>query len=218
MASNSHKPLPAIPRLTNLSVDAREHLLTFIRHTLSEDVSHSFSENERDDWIRSLDGALEDLCQSFARGGWLTGIKRARNRRKAETRASVTKESKSRVEGSAEGTSESELNEEPADTTGSALQQIREVASKHTLPTPKPAAKHLLLCVAPLGIQMPLPSEDSGFSLVPANVGCVFSPGVYSLPESPHGIRQTFLYGFSEWDGWQFCSLALYATNQSSFL
>ncbi|KAJ7330371.1 hypothetical protein DFH08DRAFT_1084167 [Mycena albidolilacea] len=55
--------------------------------------------------------------------------------------------------------------------------------------------KHLVLCLAPLGSALPVPAEDSGFTLIPANVGCAFTPSVYALETA-----DSVLYGLREWD------------------
>lgn len=83
---------------------------------------------------------------------------------------------------------------------GLALEQLRELAARPSVPTPKPPAKHLLLCLSLFGKD--LPGEDSGFSIVPGNKDCIFKPEIFSLPqelvdESESGI----LFGLNEWDG-----------------
>jgi 1-phosphatidylinositol-3-phosphate 5-kinase len=87
--------------------------------------------------------------------------------------------------------------------TGLALQQIREIASQPTPSTSFPAAKHLLLCVAPLNSRSALPAEDSGFDLIPDNVGCTFTAGIFSLPEdnSHDANADNIICGLNEWDG-----------------
>jgi 1-phosphatidylinositol-3-phosphate 5-kinase len=84
-----------------------------------------------------------------------------------------------------------------------ALEQIRHITELPTVPAPNPFPKHLLLTVAPPGSRVAVPAEDSGFDLVPANISCVFSSGVYSLPDDPtHEARGgVVLYGLEEWDG-----------------
>jgi 1-phosphatidylinositol-3-phosphate 5-kinase len=52
-----------------------------------------------------------------------------------------------------------------------------------------------VLCLAPLGSTLPVPAEDSGFALIPANTGCMFTPSVYALETA-----DSVLYGLREWD------------------
>jgi 1-phosphatidylinositol-3-phosphate 5-kinase len=49
--------------------------------------------------------------------------------------------------------------------------------------------------VTPLGSRVPVPAEDSGFDLIPANIGCTFVPGTFSLQDT----ENTILYGSSQW-------------------
>jgi 1-phosphatidylinositol-3-phosphate 5-kinase len=89
-----------------------------------------------------------------------------------------------------------------------ALEQIRHIIQLPTVPAPKPFPKHLLLTLAPSGSRVVVPAEDSGFDLVPANISCVFSSGIYSLPDSPtHDAGgSVILYGLEEWDGLFCCT------------
>ncbi|KAF7986678.1 hypothetical protein HWV62_20180 [Athelia sp. TMB] len=207
-----------------LTVEGREHLRTLIRSTLAGDEQVWREEGVRDTWAIALECALDELGKNIANGGWLTGVKRgrmaAKARRAAELRTmaeeKVAKQAEDSLSVKGKGKYESSEDAQKAEkdlpmtpsrpssstTTGHqklALQQLRELISQPTLPTPKPTAKYLLLCVKPLG---KTPSvEDSGFDLVPHNTACNFQSNVFSLSEDlPDGDRNTVLYGLHEWD------------------
>lgn len=69
------------------------------------------------------------------------------------------------------------------------------------LPTPSakpPTPLHLLLCVSSHGYRRPIPLEDSGFDIIPANIGCSFASGVYTLQNDD---GSNILFGLHEWEG-----------------
>ncbi|CAK5277872.1 unnamed protein product, partial [Mycena citricolor] len=107
----------------------------------------------------------------------------------------------------------------PVDTTDQSLHQLRDLANAHasgTLTGSESSVSdscdstlsshpmHLLLCVAPLGSDVALPSEDSGFELIPANVACVFTDAVFTVSEEAadggDDGASGILYGLAEWD------------------
>jgi 1-phosphatidylinositol-3-phosphate 5-kinase len=230
MASTNHKPLPSIPRraevsqtLTNLTIEGREHLGRLILSALAEEDQPFLSDGGRESWAYALESALDVLSDNLARGGWLAGLKRARMARKAK-RVDVSKKSgvnnvKKELEdagkssgkekgGISEGAPlrhDKELPKKPsslateqqADASDLALQQILDLAARPAIPTPKPSAKHLLLCL------LPVQTEDSGFDLVPHDMGCTFSPGLFPLPDSDKA-ETGILFGLDEWDGLYF--------------
>lgn len=201
-----HKPLPAIPavvtvpNLTTLSIEARGHRGRFIRHILADAELDDTAEV----WASALEDALDTLGDAVGRGRWLAGVKRGRRERVdhiAPARKPMTRTDTM-------ASQQSHVSEQPADSVVSfpqspdeeALRQIRELASQPMLPSPKLEPKHLLVCVAPLGSRVVVPNEDSGFDLIPANVGCVFKPGAFSLPEDNSDEPLSILYGLAEWD------------------
>ncbi|KAK7007378.1 hypothetical protein R3P38DRAFT_3325358 [Favolaschia claudopus] len=208
-----HKPLPEIPippvvpvvatppNLTTLSVDAREHRARFIRHVLSE----AEVDDGEDLWKATLEDALDSLSDAVTRGRWLAGLKRGHvtRRRDEEPQRSNLFLTRTDTMSSAASSLRSIVSSPvafPEDPTVEALRQIRDLASQPALPNPKTESKHLLLCLAPLGSRIAVPNEDSGFDLIPANVGCVFKPSVYSLPEDDSDEPSSILYGLAEWD------------------
>ncbi|KAJ6475055.1 hypothetical protein C8R47DRAFT_1143386 [Mycena vitilis] len=204
-----HKPLPAIPvvatapNLTTLSVQAREHRGRFIRHILLE--------AELDDgeglWVTALEDALDSLSDAVTRGRWLEGVKRGRRERAhlAERKPIARTETMSSsissiLQSPASDNSAESLLAFPQSPTVEALRQIRALTAQPAPPNSKPEPKHLLLCLAPLGSRIAIPTEDSGFDLIPANVGCVFKPALFSLPEEDSDEPSCILYGLTEWD------------------
>lgn len=218
-----------VPRnLTNLTVEGREHLRTLIHTALAEEDQPCLSGGGRESWTNALESALDVLADNIGRGGWLTGVKRgriARKVRKAEElkkseAQKVKKEqddvTKSKAKGKGDTLEEAprredkELPKKPsstlttenqAESSDLPLQQIRDLLARPTTPAPKPYAKHLILCLVPIG--RPVPNEDSGFDLVPHDTSCTFTPGFFSLPEALSDKTESgILFGLREWDGW----------------
>lgn len=209
------KPLPAIPtslQATKLSVGAREHRGRFIRHILTEGQASSL-----ENWACALEDSLDQLGDSIDRGGWLSGLKRARiagkgkfnavklQKPSAEDAKVDTGKGKGRLSVSGSFSSHEQQDSmvsstEEVDKVPQILEQIRSLVSQPIIPSPTPTPKHLLLCLKPLGSRIALPAEDSGFDLIPANVGCMFTAGTFVLPEGPEDAASHFLCGFNEWD------------------
>ncbi|KAJ7687858.1 hypothetical protein B0H17DRAFT_1069454 [Mycena rosella] len=201
-----HKPLPAIPgvatvpNLTTLSIDARGHRGRFIRYILAD----ADLDDAVELWAAALEDALDMLSDAVARGRWLAAVKRGRRTaeheqtRKPMARTDTMASAQSGVSDASEQTAESIAF--PQSPNEDALRQIRELAAQPVLPNPKLEGKHLLLCVAPLGSRIAVPSEDSGFDLVPANTGCVFKSATFALPEEDSDDRSSILYGLVEWN------------------
>ncbi|KAF8213990.1 hypothetical protein K438DRAFT_1660635 [Mycena galopus ATCC 62051] len=202
-----HKPLPAIPAIpvvsnapnsSTLSIEAREHRARFIRYILSE----AEVEDLEDSWAAALEEALDGLGDAVSRGRWLAGVKR---RRKSQPRQSMLRTAT--MSSSATSSTASILSDDtgsmvafPQSPAVEALRQIRALTTQPAPPNSKPEPKHLLLCLAPLGSRIAIPNEDSGFDLIPANIGCVFKPTLFSLPEDDSEDAFSILYGLAEWD------------------
>lgn len=218
-------PRPDIPRnLTSLTVEGREHLRKIIGNCLAEIDQTVLSDGGLGNWSRTLENSLDDLGANIAIGGWLKGLKRSRVARKGKRVEEMKKmeaqmemkrleeNGKSKGKGKDDSAQEApqredkELPKDPQDNPllqpdgpNLALQQIRDIATRPTLPTPKPSAKHLLLCLAPIGRDTPI--EDSGFDFVPNSASCVFTSGVFSLTESLSKDEGGILFGLKEWEG-----------------
>ncbi|KAI0773107.1 hypothetical protein BD413DRAFT_539189 [Trametes elegans] len=218
------KPLPNIPRASHiatnltLTIEARAHLRHFITRTLEEE--HDV--RDRDTWAERIETSLDELGASISRGGWLAGLRRARyvrkqhhdedERRRAAERAKKEKEEEERAKSkSTRGKSrirevvlEDELVDDPPtdEQRNAALSELRGLAAKPHLPTPKPSIKHLLLVVSGLTSQAE-PSEDMGFRLVRPAIGCSFKTSEFALPKAAAPVDETdavVLYGLDEWD------------------
>jgi 1-phosphatidylinositol-3-phosphate 5-kinase len=221
------------PSLTTLTTDAQAHLSDFIRHILSESAHTCFPGGEREAWAQAIELGLAELGDSISRGGWFTGIKRGRKAQKArrDARLEEVEKEKERAKKEQEDLGKGKAKrkgpqgpDEPAEVnepegrgffvmnrsphtrnvnSALALDHIRELISRPSLPTPKPSAKHVLLSVAPLGSLIALPVEASGLNVVPYDIACVFRSGVFSLPEADvqdEGHSNVVLYGIDEWD------------------
>ncbi|CAA7264497.1 unnamed protein product [Cyclocybe aegerita] len=204
----NHKPLPALPpssETTTLSVDARNHRARLIRHFLS-DIHEPALESRRDGWAYVLEEVLDELSLHISSGDWLSSIKRGKKLKRKRAQEEADKHSRpaaiekvqkrsSNDSHKEETASESALAVKPLPSTPEPpLKQLRQLAARP--PSHEELrAGHLVLCLAPHGSRIPLPAEDSGFDLVPANIGCAFSPGSFSLQDPGQDEVGTVLYG-----------------------
>lgn len=88
------------------------------------------------------------------------------------------------------------------------FRSLQEAAKKPHTVIPKPTAKHLLLTVAPFGTVHPQPYEETTYEVIMPKVDCIFTPGVYTLPEnvaSEVDARAVVLHGFDSWDSMCLC-------------
>ncbi|TFK37716.1 hypothetical protein BDQ12DRAFT_684579 [Crucibulum laeve] len=202
-----HKPLPAIPSgstFSTLSVEARGHRSRLIRHILSETQEPGI-DHRRDGWAYALEEALDEMGQAMSREEWLDGIHRGR-----EVRRLTRQEQKENVQDTVKGMSVQAEGPTVAETTlelsqlqakppgEDSVKQLRALTSRPPLPSEKPNPSHLLLCASPYGRRAPLSANDSGFDMVPANIGCVFASGIFAFPHE--GDDSAILYGLREWE------------------
>jgi 1-phosphatidylinositol-3-phosphate 5-kinase len=104
MATNTQKPLPAIPRarlnsqnLTALTLDSQSHLALFIRQLLAEHEQAELNDGVRQAWAEAIEAGLTELGVSMARGGWLAGLKRRRKALKARRDKEVNETNKEKA-------------------------------------------------------------------------------------------------------------------------
>ena len=222
------KPLPDLPPSTDsgrarrlhlnltLTIEARAHLHRFIARTLEEEADVK----DRETWVERIESSLDELGASLSRGGWLLGLRRARYvrkrqhdeeaKRRAEEQAWRDKEAEEQARNrTAKGRSKLkesvvvDIADDPDDEQRqAALDQLRELVSKPSPPTPKPSAKHLLLTVA--GPPTSEPAEDMGFKLVRSAIHCSYKAGEFSMPSTlsqDRHLEPVILFGLEEWDG-----------------
>ncbi|KAI0701295.1 hypothetical protein BC835DRAFT_236879 [Cytidiella melzeri] len=227
------KPLPEIPQplssaknglhapanWATLTVDGRNHLRRFILHCL-EEAQDVIPLNDREACAVSVEVALDELGERVAMGGWLAGVRRARRRKVDALEKQRAKHSITRTGVTADGIDATprpdsnsyhgELKEDgyfslgrldgirpskeaATPTRQDLLASLRVLAEKQAPPTPKPTAKHVLLTVSP---SKPVAAGDSDRQ-------CVFTPGVFAMPndeESSGSAQGEILYG---WDSWE---------------
>lgn len=215
------KPLPTIPKrhdtpkLTTLSVEARNHTRRFILRALEEEsstIAGNDWDHDNDAWTNGILDALDSLGDSVAEGGWIAGANRSR-------RASIQRKlTPTDIE---EGTTTTDAVAEPKNIAppdspqlpanhsppkppaSTATEWLSFWASKVLPPSPKPYAKHILLTVAAFGHS---PDNASDFEIVPSAVGCIFLPSRFMLPRtapfSAHAGHEegVILYGLDEWN------------------
>lgn len=219
---DNEKPLPTLPKkhetpkLTTLSVEARNHARRFIIRALEEEstaIAGNDWNHEKDAWADGILDALDSLGDGVANGGWIVGANRSR---RASTQRKLalrdTKQTTTTTEAVAEHKSIA-IAEVPEHTTdlpppkspaGTAMEQISLWMSKDSPPSPKPYAKHILLTVAAYGH---VPDNVYDFEFVPSALGCAFLPSRFTLPHSASSSKQAehgegnVLYGLDEWDG-----------------
>lgn len=234
------KPLPDIPRhvrasqsvqLTTLTNESHDLLRRFIIRTLEENyesANHSFQTEENDLWTDVIEGALRELGASIGRGGWLSGVRRAKvyRRKRGVTEKprkeddNATKERQREEEertkfvvnarnttklGADAASTSSELLISKEQTEVQALEELRDMASRPVPPTSKPIMKRFLLTVAAYDSTpvMTVPTQDSGNGSALPQIECPFTSNVFFLPDkiwSDDTGGNTVLYGLNEWD------------------
>jgi len=217
------KPLPTLPKkhdapkLTTLSVEARNHARRFITRALEEEstaIAGNDWNNENDTWADGLLDALDSLGDGVANGGWIVGANRSRQA--SAQRKLALRNTKETTTATTDAAAEpkniaiSDVSEHAADppppkpTAGTAMEQISRWMSKALPPSPKPYAKHILLTVSAYGH---IPDNVSDFEFVPSAVGCAFLPSRFTLPHLASSSKHVeyeegiVLYGLDEWDG-----------------
>ncbi|KAG7092023.1 hypothetical protein E1B28_008405 [Marasmius oreades] len=174
---------PNTNKLANLCVQARQHRARFIRFVLDEvsqdpevlvDVGvNEWIDRNKEELVWSIEDALDGLGRSIGQGGWLVGIRRARD------------------------SLEYLISDSGGNDSNMKIRQLRELAAHQLPPTPLPTSKHLLLSFAPVGSRVALPEEDAGFDIIPSQIRCSFTPGVFVFPDLDQG--NILLYGYDEW-------------------
>lgn len=166
----NHKPLPAIPfpnvrdpttGTEALSTDNRTHRGQLIQHIINE-IREPGITTSKDEWVRIFEGAMDQLSAALAAKDWLKSVRMAKE-------AALSKKGALGSEDSGTGRPGEVCPE-------NTIERVQGLASKQ--PTDRPS--HLLICVARHGISYPLPTEDNGFDLIAANIGCTFSAGNFA--------------------------------------
>ena len=182
----ANKPLPALPSpaLTTLSVDARNHRAQLIQHFFA-DIR---IESRRDAWLHALEEALDDLSLHFSRGDWLSCIRRGRGLKQRTLSSNAVTDSDH-----IEGQHDKPLPESPDEP----LKKLRLLITRSAPPPTEPRGGHLVLCLSPH--RAPIPTDATGPDIVPANIGCNFSGGSFSLHQDESD--STVLYGLDGLEG-----------------
>ena len=212
----NQKPLPALPASSALSIDSRNHRGHLIRHFLA-DIHEPGIESRRDGWAYVFEEVMDDLGERMNSGGWLSSIKRGnmvkRNAKNSATKTNASpttrketepggKDKKEDTQNLEEKNDDKPLPAKPEPPALSPLKVLRSLAARPALPPGEPRVGHLALCLAPHGSLIPYPTEDSGFDVVPANIGCVFSAGSFALQEpTPQQPDSSVLYGLDGLEG-----------------
>jgi hypothetical protein len=220
------KPLPTLPKkydapkLTTLSLEARNHTRRFILRALEEEqstIAGNDWDHENETWANAILDGLDSLGDGIAHGGWIVGVNRSRRasiQRKLTLRDIKDGTTTTGAVAEPKSVALPDVPEHPADppppkpSVDAAMEQISLWISKPLPPSPKPYPKHILLTIASYGH---VPDSVSDFEFIPSAVGCVFSPSRFMLPNAASSSVQAsrqegiILYGLDEWDS-QFSS------------
>jgi 1-phosphatidylinositol-3-phosphate 5-kinase len=176
-----NKPLPTLPASTILSVKARKHRARLIQHFFS-DIHEPRIDARRDGWLHALEEALDDLSLHFDRGDLLSSIRRGRESKQR------TLSSHAVTQVGDDGQQDKPLPESPDEP----FKKLKLLLKTRSTPPPaEPPGGHLVLCLS--RHQSPIPAEGTGFNIIPANIGCNFSGGSFSLHQNESD--NTILYG-----------------------
>ena len=128
-----------------------------------------------------MEGALDHLSLQFNRGDWLSSIRRGRELKQR------TLSSYAVTQADNEDQEDKPLPESPDEL----LKKLKLLITRSAPPNTERRAGHLVLCLSPH--RGPIPTEGTAFYIIPANTGCSFSGGSFSLHQD--GSESTVLYG-----------------------
>jgi len=216
----NQKPLPPLPlssSLAGLSADSRKHRARLLKHFLT-DIHEPGIESRRDGWVYVFEEVLDELSQEIGREDWLSSIRRGRWLKQSLNAQSETITRSSSADGRNGSESEKSHQEQGSGGSGkekeevlqqeslteatvSQLKRLQALVSRPAILHGEQRAAHLLLCIAPHGSSVPLPLEDAGFDILPANIGCTFASANFVLRSSEDGTNHTVLYGLEGLEG-----------------
>ncbi|PPQ69941.1 hypothetical protein CVT24_003691 [Panaeolus cyanescens] len=190
-----------------LSVEGRLHRASLIRSFLADPEvrKDSWLYDHRDSWAYALEDALDEFGRAMARGGWWKriiigrGVKAKMKLESSEETVTTSSNAgsstvKPSAKESSEGTQHSRIDAKPLPARPHDPLKILQHLAAHSKDDNLPG--HLVVCLTPHGRTTPLPFEDSGFDIIPANIGCQFSPGSYSLQDELKG--STVIFGLED--------------------
>ncbi|EAU83589.2 hypothetical protein CC1G_07962 [Coprinopsis cinerea okayama7 len=76
------------------------------------------------------------------------------------------------------------------------LERLQQLVNNRPTTESGDLPRHLVVCVSPHGSRRPIPEEDSGFDIIPANIDCTFTEGSFTF--QPDGSN--VLVGLQEWE------------------
>ena len=188
------KPLPLLPagaNLVTLSVEARNHRTALIGHFL-KDLNEPGIESRRERWLNVFENVLDNMGRHISSADWLNSIKRGTEfKRLAGPRTTATSvehapepQRLNRAKIVEDSGKDKGKQDTHTDVPSFPLQQLRLLVAAPPPPLKQAHISHLVLCLEPHGNHPPSLTEDQGFSIVPANVGCTFTVGNFLLPHS----------------------------------
>ncbi|KAJ3539164.1 hypothetical protein NMY22_g4858 [Coprinellus aureogranulatus] len=183
----SEKPLPEIPRAKEpassvLSSEFRTHRSQLLHHAF-EDVGERGIAGNKEGWIGAFEEVLDEVSVCLGSQQWLSGIRRSREAKKAAKKLEAEK-----VDGDGDDAPKA------FPTAPRPVESIQRLISNRPKSVSPTAPGHLLLCVTPHGRSRPLPAEDSGFDLIPSDIACSFTQGVFVVD----GDGSNVLFGLEE--------------------
>jgi 1-phosphatidylinositol-3-phosphate 5-kinase len=212
-----HLPEPSAGAQQTLSVDARSHLRTLLRHVLREEEVRDV-----DEWAREIERVLDVLHKHLLTEGWLFGVRRRKTKRQIEKDKVRNGESDSEGgEKKDDGVSPPELtNAEGSDNIPSSSKNGDSVAQEDTIeararrqmgvhildPPSSVPEHHLLLVVAAPSVRHGRPRNDISLDFLQSRIGCSFSLDVFATTQGV--LEGTALCGLDNWDGTLFAPTA----------
>jgi len=189
------KPLPEVPSPPELSNEFRVHRSRILSNILgeAEDVI-----GNKEIWVYILEDVLDKLHAVVVGEDWLASIRRRRQAPPVEKDlkdeeaddnkgADVSKTPQASPEPELKVAFPSDTNK---DESQRSLEHIRALVTKKTIGD----APLFLLCLTPY-TGGPIPAEDSGFDIIPANNGCTFDVGKFVVEDG------SIIYGQDQWQG-----------------
>ncbi|KAG2002409.1 1-phosphatidylinositol-3-phosphate 5-kinase [Coprinopsis cinerea AmutBmut pab1-1] len=198
------KPLPEPPRSETspirsnappvLTTDARFHRGRLLKHIL-DDIPEQGVQSKKEQWISAFEDALDELGQAMIKGEWLSGLRLGRLAMDSARQSRLKSNPVEQKQGEPEATNEQHVFPSISEDL-KPLERLQQLVNNRPTTESGDLPRHLVVCVSPHGSRRPIPEEDSGFDIIPANIDCTFTEGSFTF--QPDGSN--VLVGLQEWE------------------